>query len=155
MIELSDESLRRVYKETSTIAVVGCSSSWPKPGAVVPAYIQSCGYRIVPVNPFEEEILGERCVASLSALTVPIDVVNVFRPAEEAPAIALDAVDAGARCLWIQTGIVSDEARRIACDAGLLFVEDRCIGITHGQLGLGTGVAAWKAAMEQRSMQSS
>lgn len=110
--------------------------------------MQAEGYRIVPVNPNEDELLGERCVASLEDVPEPIDIVNVFRPAPEVPAIAHAAVESGARCLWIQNDIVSSEAARIAADGGLLVVMDSCIGIMHGELGLGIGVTEWKAARE-------
>jgi len=143
-----DEELRRLYAESRTIAVVGCSGQWPKPSHVVPAYMQAEGYRIVPVNPYEEELLGEPCVASLADVAEPVDIVNVFRPAPEAPAIAQAAVELGARCLWIQNGIVSDEAAYIAAEAGLTVAMDCCIGIVHGEIGLGIGVTAWKAARE-------
>jgi uncharacterized protein len=144
----TDEELRDLYARSSTIAVVGCSSRWPKPPAVVPAYMQSEGYRIVPVNPNEDELLGERCLGSLDELDEPVDIVNVFRPAAEAPALAVSAVALGARCFWLQTGIVSDEAAEVAGEAGLVVVMDECIGITFGELGLGQGVAAWKAKQE-------
>lgn len=148
MIVPSDGELRRLYAESRTIAVVGCSSQWPKPSHVVPAYMQSEGYRIVPVNPNEEELLGERCVGSLQEASGPIDIVDVFRPAAEAPAIARAAVELGARCLWLQTGILSEEASEIAVAGGLMVAADCCIGIVHGDVGLGIGVTAWKAAQE-------
>ena len=139
-----------LYREASTIAVVGCSLNWAKPSAVVPAYMQSEGYRIIPVNPNETELLGEPCVASLDEIGEPVDIVNVFPPAVEALTIARAAVELGARCLWLQTGIVSPEARAIAEAAGLSYMEDKCIGISYGELGCGIGVAAWKAAEEAR-----
>ncbi|HUQ22385.1 MAG TPA: CoA-binding protein [Gaiellaceae bacterium] len=148
MILPSAEELRRLYAESETIAVVGCSGQWPKPSHVVPAYMQSEGYRILPVNPNEDELLGERCVEALEDVVGPIDIVNVFRPAPEAPAIARVAVETGARCLWIQNDIVSEEAARIAAEGGLTVVMDSCIGIMHGDLGLGVGVTEWKAARE-------
>lgn len=145
---MTDAELRDLYRDASTIAVVGCSLNWPKPSAVVPAYMQSEGYRIVPVNPNEPEMLGEPCVGSLAETSEPVDIVNVFRPADEAPPLARAAVELGARCLWLQTGIVSPEARAIAEAGGLEYVEDSCIGISHGELGLGPGVTAWKAEQE-------
>lgn len=147
---MTKEELVDLYLTARTIAVVGCSDGWPKPAAVVPAYMQSEGYRILPVNPHEVELLGMRCVDTLADVDEPIDIVDVFRPAEEAPAIARAAVEAGARCLWLQTGIVSEEARETAEAAGLLYIEDACIGISQGELGLGPGVAAWKAEQEAR-----
>jgi predicted CoA-binding protein len=143
-----DADLRQLYADVSTIAVVGCSPSWPKPSAVVPAYMQAHGYRIIPVNPHESDVLGEPAVASLHDIDEPVDVVDVFRPAEEAPAIAEAAAELGARCLWLQTGIVSEEAREVAESRGVVVIMDRCIAITHGELGLGPGVAAWKAQQE-------
>jgi predicted CoA-binding protein len=147
---VTDAELLELYREASTIAVVGCSLDWSKPAAVVPAYMQSEGYRIIPVNPNETEMLGESCVASLDEIDEPPDIVNVFRPADEAPAIAHAAVALGARCLWLQTGIVSAEARSIAEAGGLSYMEDRCIGISFGELGCGIGVAAWKAEEQAR-----
>jgi predicted CoA-binding protein len=140
--------LRRIYAESDTIAVVGCSGQWPKPSHVVPAYMQTQGYRIFPVNPREDELLGEPCVAKLEDLSEPVDIVNVFRPAPEVPAIARSAVELGARCLWIQNGIDSKEGAAIAAEGGLAVVMGICIGIVHGDLGLGPGVTAWKAARE-------
>jgi uncharacterized protein len=135
--------LLHVYEQSRRIAVVGCSTTWPKPSHVVPAYLQSQGFRIVPVNPHEQEVLGEPAFAELRDVDVPVDVVEVFRPAEEAPAIASDAVALGARYLWLQIGIVSEEAARIAEEGGLTVVMDRCMGIVHGELGLGPGVHPW------------
>jgi uncharacterized protein len=148
---MPDADLRRLYAEARTIAVVGCSpiSRWPKPSAVVPAYMQAQGYQIVPVNPHENEVLGEHAFPSLAEVPEVVDIVDVFRPANEAPAIAQAAVEMRARYLWLQTGIVSDEAREIAEAGGLAIVMDLCIGITHGELGLGPGVAAWRKDQEE------
>jgi uncharacterized protein len=143
-----EQELRRLYAESRTIAVVGCSGQWPKPSNVVPAYMQAEGYRIFPVNPNEDELLGERCVASLAEVAEPVDIVNVFRPAAEAPELARAAVELGAHCLWIQNGIHSLVAARVADEAGLTVVMGYCIGIVHGDLGLGIGVTDWKAARE-------
>jgi predicted CoA-binding protein len=94
-------------------------------------------------------LTGERpSLGSLAEISELIDIVNVFRPADEAPALAQAAVELGARCFWLQTGIVSAAARETAEASGLFYVEDSCIGISHGELGLGPGVAAWKAEQE-------
>jgi predicted CoA-binding protein len=156
MTEPSQDDLRKLYAETKTIAVVGCSprSRWPKPSAVVPAYMQAHGYRIIPVNPNVTEALGEPAVASLADLQEPVDVVDVFRPADEAPGIAQAAVELGARYLWLQTGIVSEEARSIAEAGGLTVVMDQCIAITYADLGLGPAVPAWKAVQEAEAASS-
>lgn len=132
--ELSEEELRRIYRETRTIAVVGASTDEEKPAHHIPEYLKLQGYRIVPVNPRGGEILGERAFPSLAAVDVPVDVVDVFRPAEEAPDIARQAVAVGAKVLWLQEGIVSEEAARIAGEGGLAVVMDRCLGATHRQL---------------------
>ena len=139
MQEPTPDDLRRIYEETRTIAVVGASNDQEKPGHYIPAYLQSQGYRIVPVNPRGGEILGERAFASLRDVDIPVDVVEVFRPAEEAPGIARDAVAIGAKVLWLQEGIVSQEAAQIAEEGGLSVVMDRCMGVMHEEVGLGPG----------------
>ena len=131
------QQLERIYADTRTIAVVGASADPSKPAHEIPRYLQSQGYRIVPVNPRGGKLHGERVYRSLDEIDVPVDVVDVFRPADEAPAIAHQAVAIHARVLWLQLGIVSDEARRIAEAGGLTVVMDRCMGATHAQLGLG------------------
>jgi predicted CoA-binding protein len=131
--------LERIYAETKTIAVVGASADPSKAAYQIPRYLQSQGYRILPVNPRGGEILGERVYHSLAEIDTPVDVVDVFRPAAETPEIARQAVAIGAKVLWLQLGIESDEARRIAEAAGLIVVMNRCMGATHAQLGLGPG----------------
>jgi predicted CoA-binding protein len=133
------DQLLRIYAETRTIAVVGASSDASKAGHRIPLYLQSQGYRILPVNPRGGQMLGERVYGSLAEIDVPVDVVDVFRPAEEAPDIARQAVAIGAKVLWLQEGIVSEEARRIGEAAGLVVIMDRCMGATHEFLGLGPG----------------
>jgi uncharacterized protein len=145
-VAVSESALRELYAESRTIAVVGCSSHWQNPACVVPAYMQSHGYRIVPVNPNETELLGEPSVGSLEELSERPDIVDVFRPSDEVPAIAEQAIRLGARCLWLQTGITCPEAEEHARAAGLLVMSDACVGIVHGQLGLGEGVKAFKEA---------
>jgi predicted CoA-binding protein len=133
------DRLMGIYRDARTIAVVGASSDPDKPGGHIPLYLQSQGYRIVPVNPHGGELFGERVQRSLDEVDVPIDVVDVFRPSEEAPDIARAAVRRGARVLWLQRGIQSEEAREIAEAAGLTVVMNRCMGVTHRWLGLGPG----------------
>jgi predicted CoA-binding protein len=135
----TDDELRRIYADTKTIAVVGASSDEAKPSHTIPRYLQSQGYRIVPVSPKGGEILGEKVYTKLTDVDVPVDVVDVFRPSDETPAIARDAAKIGAKVLWLQSGIANDEAEKIAEDAGLTVVMDRCMGATHGRLGLGPG----------------
>jgi predicted CoA-binding protein len=133
------ERLHRIYRDTKTIAVVGASSKEDRPAHRIPAYLQSQGFRIIPVNPRGGELFGERARTSLAEVDEPIDVVEVFRPAAETPGIAAQAVAAGARVLWLQKGIANDEAAAIAEAGGLEVVMDRCMGATHRWLGLGPG----------------
>ena len=133
------EELLRVFAKPKTIAVVGASNAVGKPGHDIPRYLQSQGYRIVPVNPRGGEILGERAFPSLREVDVPVDVVDVFRPPDEAVAVARDAIAIGAKVLWFQAGTDSDEATAAAADAGLTVITKRCMGVTHGLLGLGPG----------------
>jgi len=133
------EDLLRIFAQPKTIAVVGASSTVGKPGHDIPRYLQSQGYRIVPVNPRGGEILGERAFESLRDVDIPIDVVDVFRPPEEALAVAQDAIVIGAKVLWFQKDTDSDEGVAAATGAGLTVITKRCMGVTHGLLGLGPG----------------
>lgn len=118
---------RKLLENAQTIAVVGCSATPGKDAHDVPRDVLQLGWDVRPVNPSAAEIFGRKAYKALADVPGPVDVVDVFRPAEEAPGIARQAVDAGARALWLQTGIKSPEARRIAEEAGLAYVEDRCI----------------------------
>lgn len=120
---------REVLELSRTIAVVGLSTSPEKAAHQIPRQLQEAGFRIIPVHPSAEEILGERAYRRLGDIPEPIDAVEVFRPADEAPGVACEAVAAGAKALWLQLGIASEEARRIAEGAGLDYVEDRCMGV--------------------------
>ena len=128
------ESLREIYEQTRTIAVVGASNNPTKPANSIPRYLQGEGFRIIPVNPREDQVLGERAYPSLADIPDPVDVVDVFRPGEEAPEIAREAAKIGAKVLWLQQGIESAEAGNIAKESGLRFVSNRCMGETHWML---------------------
>jgi len=136
------EDLRPIYLESKVIAVVGASPDTSKRANIVPSYLQGEGYRIIPVNPNREHVLGEVAYPTLADIPEPVDVVDVFRPADEAPDIARQAIAIGAKVLWLQEGLVSDEAARIARDAGLTYVSDLCMGLTHALLDLGEGPSA-------------
>jgi len=131
-----DRELRALLGEARTIAVVGLSSKADRPSHDVASYLQEHGYRIVPVNPNETEVLGERAYPSLLDIPtdVPIDVVDVFRRAADTPPIASDAVRIGAKVLWLQDGIVNDEASRIASEGGLEVIMGVCIKRTKQRL---------------------
>jgi uncharacterized protein len=133
------DELKSIYEEAKTIAVVGASENEHKAAHTIPRYLQRVGYRIIPVNPRGGEILGEKVYRSLDEIEEPIDVVDVFRPSEETPGVAREAVAAGAKVLWLQEGIESEEAERIATEGGLKVVMNRCMGETHHQLRLGPG----------------
>ena len=139
--------LRRILAQSRTIAVVGLSANWYRPSFFAAKYMQDHGYRIVPVNPTYEEVLGERCYPTLAAIPGPVDMVDCFRKSGEIPALAREAVAKGAKVLWMQLGIRNDEAARIGTDAGLDVVMDRCMKIEHARIlgglhwaGINTGV---------------
>lgn len=127
-------TLRRILKDCRTIAVVGLSAEWHRPSYFAAKYMQDHGYRIVPVNPKYPEILGEQSYARLEDIPFPVDMVDVFRKEQDIPPIAKSAVDIGAKCLWQQLGLKSEEADRIATEAGLDGVWDRCVKIEHARL---------------------
>lgn len=131
-----DAELRALLGSWHTVAVVGASSKPNRPSYRVARYLQSRGYRIVPVNPRETEVLGETAYPTLRDVPsdIEIDVVDVFRRAEETPEVAREAVAVGAKALWLQEGIVNDEAARIAIDAGLDFVMGICMSHTSARL---------------------
>ncbi len=122
-----DAELRSIMGDAHTIAVVGLSSDPGRTSYRIARYLQARGYRIVPVNPNETEVLGEKSYASLRDVPEKIDLVDVFRRPEYTPDVARDAVAAGAKVLWLQSGIVNDEARRIAEEGGLEVVMGVCI----------------------------
>jgi predicted CoA-binding protein len=123
------DDAQRVLREFSVVAVVGMSRDSAKAAHSVPAALKASGFRVVPVNPEAKELLGETAYPSLAAIPFPVELVLVFRPARFAPEIAEQAVAIGAKALWLQQGIYSSDARRIAKLAGLQYVEDRCAGV--------------------------
>ena len=141
--DYTDAYLRDILRETRTIAMVGASADWSRPSYFAMKYLQEKGYRIVPVNPNETEVLGERSYPSLDDVPedVAIDVVDVFRRAEHTPEIAEQAVRRGAKVLWLQDGIVNDDARRIGEEAGLTVIMGVCIQRTKRRLDRAPGGA--------------
>jgi len=136
---LGRDDLLRIYRESRTIAVVGASTNADRPAHYVPLYLQSQGYRIIPVSLRGGEIFGERVRRSLAEIDEPIDIVEVFRPADEGPQVARDAARIGAKVVWFQPGTQSGNASTIAAAAGLSVITRLCMGTTHGTLGLGPG----------------
>jgi predicted CoA-binding protein len=135
----SDDRLRQLLTQTKTIAMVGASGTPGKPSYAIMQKLQQAGYKVVPINPRESEILGERAYPSLTEAPGPIDIVDVFRRAEDTPPIADEAVKVGAKALWLQTGIANEDARARAAAAGLTVVMDKCIGETYDRLIKGSG----------------
>jgi len=132
----------RLLLQVRTIAVIGCSTQPGKAAHEVPRYLKEHGYRIIPVHPSAVEILGERAYPSLATIPQRIDLVNVFRPSEEAPALVESAIAANAPAVWLQQGIAHEAAAALARSAGLAIVMDTCIMQVHRQLALTRGVAS-------------
>lgn len=130
----SEQIIRALLTDATVIAMVGASSNPERASHGIMEKLQRAGYRVIPVNPRETDILGERSYASLLDVPERIDIVDVFRRAEDTPPIADDAVKVGAKALWLQSGISSDEAAARAEAGGLTVVMDMCIGATHSLL---------------------
>lgn len=146
---MSDEisTLRGILKRCRTVAVVGLSAEWHRPSYFAASYLQGKGYRIVPVNPRYESILGQPCYARLEDIPFAVDMVDVFRKTADVLPVAQSAIAIGAKCLWQQLGVLNTEADAAARAAGLDSVMDRCVKIEHARLfgglnwvGVNTGV---------------
>jgi len=128
------ETVRELLGKARVIAVVGLSGKRRRPSYNVAEYMQRAGFRIIPVNPNERQVLGERCYASLSEIPEPVDIVNIFRRSEFVPPIVDEAIRIGAKAVWMQEGVVHEEAAARARQAGLLVIMDRCILKEHRRL---------------------
>ncbi|MEO6022954.1 MAG: CoA-binding protein [Burkholderiales bacterium] len=128
------QTLRRILKESRTIAIVGLSAQWHRPSNFAAKYMLDHGYTIIPVNPQYEEVLGQKCYKSLRDIPVKVDMVDCFRKSADVPPLADDAITIGAKILWMQIGVVNEAAAAKARAAGLEVVMDRCIKIEHGRL---------------------
>ena len=126
--------LRRILKTNHTIAIVGLSADWYRPSYFAAKYMQEHGFRIIPVNPKYDEILGEKCYPNLKAIPDAVDIVDVFRKPEDCVPIAQDAVAIGAKVFWMQLGVINEEAARVAEAGGLDVVMDRCVKIEYARL---------------------
>jgi predicted CoA-binding protein len=126
-------TIQRVIHGSKTIAIVGLSKNHLRASYFVGYYLRRHGYRVIPVNPREKEVLGEISVDRLTDVTVPVDVVNVFRAPDALPAIAREAVAIGARALWCQYTVINEEGARIAETGGLDVVMDRCMKVEHAR----------------------
>ena len=135
------DKIRRILRNSRTLAVVGLSAQWHRPSHFAAKYMQEHGYRVIPVNPMYDEILGEKCYKSLRDIPEKVDVVDCFRKSAEIPSLADDAIAIGAKVLWMQLGVANPAARAKAEAAGLEVVEDRCVKIEHGRFFGGLGWA--------------
>ena len=131
----TDDLTRKILERSRTIAVVGASANPERPAHSVPERMQQAGFRIIPVNPtlVGSKLFGERVRATLGDIDEPVDMVDVFRRSEHTPPIARDAVAIGSKALWLQQGIVSEESRKIAEEAGIDYVEDRCMAVERAR----------------------
>ena len=130
----SDIQIRSLLVESTTIAVVGMSPKSQRPSNSVASYLIAQGYRVIPVNPGRNEILGLTCYPELSAIPEQVEIVDIFRRSSEVGPIVEQAVDIGAKAVWMQQGIVNHEAAKKAVNCGLLAVMDRCIKVEHSRL---------------------
>jgi predicted CoA-binding protein len=120
---------RQILEESSTIAVVGASRHEEKAAYAVPLQLKLHGWRVIPVNPYADQIWGERCYPTLADVPEPVDLVNVFRPSGQATAVVRDAIAIGTKAIWLQQGIVSPVGRQLAEDAGVDYVENLCTAV--------------------------
>jgi len=130
-VKAGADAILELLKNYKTIAVVGLSSNPMRPSYDVTEYMQAAGYRIIPVNPNEREVLGEKSYARLEEVREKIEIVNVFRRAEEVPAVVESAIRVGAKVVWMQQGVENEEAAEKARAAGLVVIEDACILVEH------------------------
>jgi len=137
----SGDKTRRILLRYKTLAIVGLSAQWHRPSYFAAKYMQEHGYRVIPVNPTYDAILGEKCYKSVRDIPEKVYIVDCFRKSAEIPAIAEDAIAIGAKVLWMQLGVHNAEARAKAEAAGLEVVEDRCVKIEHGRFFGGLGWA--------------
>ena len=134
-------TLRRILRDARTLAVVGLSANWYRPSYFAAKYMQEHGYRVIPVNPTYDSILGEKSYKRLADIPEKVDIVDCFRKGSEIPALAEEAIAIGAKVLWMQLGVENAEARARAEAAGLEVVENRCVKIEHGRFFGGLGWA--------------
>ncbi len=140
-------TLRRILIENKRVAIVGLSDDWSRPSNFVGKYLLEHGFEVIPVNPKYDEILGQKCYADLKDIPTPVDIVDLFQRSDRIPPFVDDAIKIGAKVVWMQLGIVNEEAAQKARDAGLEVVMDRCVKIEYARLfgglntaGVNTGV---------------
>jgi len=139
--------LRRIMTDYKRVAMVGLSADWSRPSNFAAKYLLDHGFEVIPVNPRYPEILGQKCYADLRDIPTPVDIVDLFQRIERVPPFVDQAIEIGAKVVWLQLGIVHEEAAQKARDAGLEVVQDRCMKIEYARLfgglntiGVNTGV---------------
>lgn len=148
---MDNTTIRRILDEAKTVAMVGLSGNWYRPSYFAAKYLLDHGYQVIPVNPNYEEILGQKCYPDLAAIPGKVDIVDLFQRSEDVPKFVQPAIDMGASVLWLQLGIVNDDAASMARDAGLEVIMDRCMKIEYARLfgglnwaGVNTGIISAK-----------
>lgn len=148
---MDNTTIRRILDESKTIAMVGLSGNWYRPSYFAAKYLLDHGYQVIPVNPNYDEVLGQKCYPDLAAIPHKVDIVDVFQRSEDVPKFIQPAIDIGARVLWLQLGIVNEDAASKARSAGLEVVMDRCMKIEYARLfgglswaGVNTGIISAK-----------
>ena len=133
-INMDDETIKSVLENSKTIAVVGCSSNPEKAANRIPKYMQEQGYKIIPVNPNSENILGEKCYKLISDIQENVDIVDIFRPSEECLEIVKEAIKINPKVIWMQLGIINKDAKKLAEQHGIKVVMDKCLMVEHRKL---------------------
>ena len=128
------EGIRRILSQYKTVAMVGLSANWHRPSNFAAKYLLDHGYQVIPVNPAYGEVLGQKCYPDLKSIPQKVDIVDIFRKPADVPPIVEDAIAIGARCVWLQLGVINEEATRRAEEAGLETVVDRCMKIEYARL---------------------
>ena len=129
-----DEQIRILLKNSATIAVVGISGNPERDSYKVAEYLQKQGYKIIPINPAIKEVLGEKAYSNLTQVSMPVDIIDVFRRNEEVPGVIKEALKLKPKAIWLQLGVINEEAAKQAIEAGLTIIMDRCIKIEHNRL---------------------
>ncbi|NHJ84921.1 MAG: CoA-binding protein [Asgard group archaeon] len=126
-----ESSIVEIIKNSKTIVIVGASRNPEKAAHAIPKYLQTQGYKIIPVNPTADEILGEKSLKSLKEVKQPVDIIDIFRPEEETPAIVKEAIKLKPKLIWLQLDIYNEKAKKIADEARIKFVMDHCLKVEH------------------------
>lgn len=131
---MDDASIKSILENSKVIAVIGCSSNMEKAAHRIPKYMKDNGYKIIPVNPNSDEILGEKCYKSILDVKEEVDIVNIFRPSGECLEAVKDAIKINPKVIWMQTGIINEEAKALAEQHGIKVVMDKCLMVEHEKL---------------------